>query len=109
MTTSEKPRGATARFLHIVEVGGNALPHPATLFALLAVGVILLSGLAARLGWSATHPATGETVVPFSLLSVAGLQTILTKMVVNFTGFAIRTASVTVDDSQQVAIESRVL
>jgi aminobenzoyl-glutamate transport protein len=88
MTKKEKPKGATARFLHIVEVGGNALPHPATLFALLAVGIVLFSGLAAWLGWSAKHPATGEAVVPFSLLSIEGLHAILTKMVVNFTGFA---------------------
>lgn len=88
MSKNGKPKGATARFLHIIEVGGNALPHPATLFALLAVGVVLFSGLAASLGWSAEHPATGETIEPFSLLSVAGLHAILTKMVDNFTGFA---------------------
>jgi aminobenzoyl-glutamate transport protein len=88
MKKSQKSKGAAARFLHIVEVGGNALPHPATLFALLAVGVVLFSGLAAWLGWSATHPATGEAVEPFSLVSVEGLQTILTNMVGNFTGFA---------------------
>ncbi len=31
-----------ARF-HVVEVGGNALPHPASLFGLLALAVLLLS------------------------------------------------------------------
>ena len=36
------------RFLKIVENLGNALPHPVTLFALFALGVILLSGI---LGW----------------------------------------------------------
>ena len=36
------------RFLRVVESLGNALPHPVTLFALFALGVILLSGL---LGW----------------------------------------------------------
>ena len=31
------------RFLHVVEWLGNALPHPVSLFALFAVGVIVLS------------------------------------------------------------------
>jgi len=35
-------RSAMDRFLTIVERGGNALPHPATLFALLALGVVLV-------------------------------------------------------------------
>ena len=30
------------RFLHIVEWLGNALPHPVTLFALFAAGVVVI-------------------------------------------------------------------
>jgi aminobenzoyl-glutamate transport protein len=33
------------RFLHVVEWLGNALPHPVSLFALFAVGVVVLSGI----------------------------------------------------------------
>ena len=33
------------RLLHIVEWLGNALPHPVTLFALFAAGVVVLSGI----------------------------------------------------------------
>ena len=33
-------------FLTIVERGGNLLPHPATLFAILAVAVIIVSAIA---------------------------------------------------------------
>lgn len=81
-------RSAIDRFLSIVERTGNALPHPATLFALLALGIVVLSDLASRLGLSAVHPVSGETVAPVSLLSIAGLHRILTQTVTNFTGFA---------------------
>lgn len=80
--------GAIARFLSVVERVGNALPHPATLFALLAAAVVLASALASWAGLAAVHPSTGERVVPVSLLSVPGLHRMLTGMVTNFTGFA---------------------
>jgi aminobenzoyl-glutamate transport protein len=71
----------------VVERGGNALPHPATLFALLALFLVILSALASALGISAAHPGTGEIVRPVNLLSVEGLHRILTSLVTNFTGF----------------------
>ncbi|HSP80148.1 MAG TPA: AbgT family transporter [Myxococcaceae bacterium] len=80
--------GAFARFLSTVERIGNALPHPATLFALLALLIVLLSAIASWAGLQAVHPATGKIIEPVSLLSVAGLHRILTEMVKNFTGFA---------------------
>ncbi len=76
------------RFLNIIEKGGNALPHPATLFFLFAVGVVILSGIASMFDMQVIHPGTKEIVKPFSLLSVEGMHMILSKMVVNFTGFA---------------------
>jgi aminobenzoyl-glutamate transport protein len=76
------------RFLYVVERVGNALPHPATLFALFALLVVLLSALTSRLNLEVTHPGTGEIITPFNLLSVAGLHMILTGLVTNFTGFA---------------------
>jgi len=82
------PRGAMARFLAIVEKGGNALPHPATLFLLFALGTVLLSDLAARSGLEAAHPRTGERILPVSLLTLEGLHRILKETVTNFTGFA---------------------
>jgi aminobenzoyl-glutamate transport protein len=75
-------------FLSIIEKVGNALPHPATLFAIFAFGVIILSGIADLFHIEVTHPGTGEIIKPFSLLSIEGLHMILTKMVVNFTSFA---------------------
>jgi len=75
-------------FLNIVEKGGNLLPHPATLFALFALAVLLFSGLAFLLDWSAVHPVTHEVVHPVNLLSKEGLHRVLLMMVNNFTGFA---------------------
>ena len=76
------------KFLSGVEKTGNALPHPATIFALLALSALILSALADILGWSAVHPVTKEVIEPINLISTDGLQLILNKMVSNFTGFA---------------------
>ena len=76
------------RFLGIIERAGNALPHPATLFLIAALLVIVLSGAVAAFDVSVTHPGTGETVTVVSLLSVDGLHRILTGLVRNFTSFA---------------------
>ncbi len=86
MTTSKKT--AMDRFLDTVERAGNALPHPATLFALLALIVIVASFVATQFGVSVQHPTTGATVTPVNLLSLEGLHRILTNLVTNFTGFA---------------------
>ena len=51
---------AIDRFLTVVERGGNALPHPATLFAILAMVVVLLSWVASQFALSVQHPTTGE-------------------------------------------------
>ena len=90
MTDAAKPakRSAIDRFLNVVEVGGNALPHPATLFAILAVAIVVLSWVAAQFDLSVQHPTTGELITPVNLMSVEGLHRILTGLVTNFTGFA---------------------
>jgi aminobenzoyl-glutamate transport protein len=75
-------------FLEIVEKGGNALPHPATLFAIFALLVVIVSGIADLFDLSAVHPGTGEIIRPVSLLSIEGLHRIVTEMVTNFTSFA---------------------
>ncbi|MEX0944395.1 MAG: AbgT family transporter [Balneolaceae bacterium] len=84
------------RFLDFVEWLGNLLPHPVTLFALFALGVVLLSGLAEWLNWSAPDPrpvgvagrAPGGIIEPVSLLNGDGLRMIVENMVTNFTSFA---------------------
>lgn len=86
MVRARRPR--LEGLLAAVERAGNALPHPATLFFLLSVAVILVSALAAWLGLAVTHPGTGRTIEAVNLLSLAGLHRILTSLVTNFTGFA---------------------
>ena len=81
-------KSALDRFLDRVERAGNALPHPATLFAMLAGLVIVASWIAAQSGISVQHPTTGATVTPVNLLSLEGLHRILTNLVTNFTSFA---------------------
>lgn len=76
------------RMLGLVERVGNALPHPATLFAILAGAVLLFSWIFSLFDLAVQHPATGEIVEPSNLLSVEGLHRILTEMIHNFTGFA---------------------
>lgn len=89
MPKSNQPRrGFFDAFLYSVERVGNALPHPATLFAGLAVLVILLSWIASFFHLEVMHPSTGQVVRPFNLLSIEGLHMILKKTVTNFTEFA---------------------
>jgi len=76
------------RFLGWVEKGGNALPHPATLFALFALATIILSGIAHYFGLQAIHPGTQALIEPVNLISVEGLHKIILKMVDNYTSFA---------------------
>lgn len=76
------------RFLNLVERTGNALPHPATLFLILALLALVASWVASLMGAEALNPATGEAVKPINLLSRDGLHYILDSMVDNFTGFA---------------------
>ncbi|HXK61959.1 MAG TPA: AbgT family transporter [Acidobacteriota bacterium] len=74
--------------LHHIERAGNLLPHPAVLFALFALLIVLASWLATLFDLQVTHPGTGEIIRPVNLLSVHGLHRMLTEMVENFTGFA---------------------
>lgn len=76
------------RSLLVIEKGGNALPHPGTLFALFALAIVLLSGLTSLLGVAARHPSTGETISVVNLMTLEGLHRIMNEMVTNFTGFA---------------------
>jgi aminobenzoyl-glutamate transport protein len=88
MSKENTERGFINRALGIVERVGNALPHPATLFAGFALLVIIVSWIASQFHLQVTHPGTGEVIEPVNLISVEGLHRILTEMVTNFTGFA---------------------
>ena len=76
------------RLLGTVEKVGNALPHPASLFGIMALLVIVLSAIISKFDVQVLHPGTGEIVQSVNLMSVRGLHRILMEMVTNFTGFA---------------------
>ncbi|MCE1202207.1 MAG: AbgT family transporter [Bacteroidia bacterium] len=87
-STIQAKKSLFDRFLHFVEVGGNALPHPASIFGMLAISVLIFSWLGSWLEWTAHHPATGETVTVVNLLSKEGIHKIFLQLVDNYTGFA---------------------
>lgn len=75
----------------MIERVGNRLPHPVVLFIMLAVGIIAISGVAARMGVTVNYTdTTGENVVveAVSLMTGEGLAYIFNTAVSNFTGFA---------------------
>jgi aminobenzoyl-glutamate transport protein len=89
-------RNAFTRFLDTIEWLGNLLPHPVTLFAILALAMVLLSGLFAWMGLAVPDPrpegASGRAedgmIRAVSLMDADGLRRIFTGLVGNFTGFA---------------------
>lgn len=91
---SDTPNRLT-RFLRVVEWLGNALPHPVTLFALFAAGILLLSGILGALDVSVVDPrpegapnrAPNGLIEVVSLLNGEGLRRIILNLVTNFTGF----------------------
>lgn len=93
---SNSKRTAFSRFLASVEWLGNLLPHPITLFAMFAVGIVLLSGIASWLDLSVVDPrpegapgrAANGVIEVVNLLNGDGLRMIVTSLVSNFTGFA---------------------
>ena len=80
--------------LNGIERIGNKLPHPITLFFILAVFVVALSALLSAMGVSATGDLVSNgkmqetTVTAQSLLTREGIVFMLTKAVDNFTGYA---------------------
>jgi aminobenzoyl-glutamate transport protein len=86
--TPASPRGRVARLLSFIERIGNVLPHPGTLFALMALLVVLASAVVSWFDVIAIHPGTGETIRPVNLLTRSGLHRMLTELVTNFTEFA---------------------
>jgi aminobenzoyl-glutamate transport protein len=76
-----------ARVLDTIEVVGNRLPHPATLFFIMAVIVALVSWWASAFDLQATHPATGEIIKVKNLLNADGIRWIYTNVEHNFVKF----------------------
>ena len=76
-----------ARSLDYVEIIGNKLPHPATLFALLALFVVVMSWIGHALGAQAEHPVDGTIIVAKNLLSGDGIRWMYTNLINNFLKF----------------------
>lgn len=86
--TERQRRSVLMPVLAFIERVGNALPHPGTLFAIMAGLVVVASAIFSRFDLVVTHPGTGDLIRPVNLLSLEGLHRMLTSMVTNFTGFA---------------------
>jgi len=80
-------RSLFSRALDKVEIVGNALPHPATIFALLAFAVVIASALGSVFGLTATHPGSGETISVKSLLTGEGIRWMFEHVEENFVRF----------------------
>lgn len=76
------------QFSQRIERWGNRLPAPVVLFIGLWFLVVVVSTLAAWLGWQVEHPATAELVRARPLFSEDGVVWMLSSAVNNFTGFA---------------------
>lgn len=84
-------------FLNAIEKVGNKLPHPATIFIILCVGIVILSHVLAKMGVQVTYTgmdrSDGNTIKDMtvsvqSLLTADGIRYIFTSLITNFTGFA---------------------
>lgn len=92
----EQKKGFVNKFLDGIERVGNKLPHPITLFFLLAVLVIIISEICVRTGVEITYTGMNMktkkiediTVQAKSLLDANGIRYIFNSMTKNFTGFA---------------------
>ncbi|MUV06019.1 AbgT family transporter [Planococcaceae bacterium Storch 2/2-2] len=89
METETTRKGFFQKFLDIIERVGNRLPHPVTLFALLAVLVIVLSAVISAFGVKVEHPGEPGTMIEVTnLMNGEGINYILSNMTANFIGFA---------------------
>lgn len=87
-TKAVKKESLFNRALNVVEVVGNRLPDPVTIFLALCVLVIIASYIIGSKGVSVVHPGTGETIQAVNLLTKEQLQILLGSIVSNFQGFA---------------------
>ena len=96
VVSEPQKRNAFSRFLDGVEWLGNLLPHPVTLFAVLAAGIVVLSGIFGWMGLAVVDPrpagapgvAEDGMIRAVSLMNGDGLRRIFTNLVDNFTSFA---------------------
>ena len=89
-----KSKGLFNKFLDRVERVGNKLPHPATIFFIFAVMVVIISHFAFLGGVEVTfkainkdHQLVDKTFKVVSLLTPDGIRWMFKSIVKNFTGF----------------------
>ncbi len=80
--------GQSKGFLLWIEKIGNKLPHPFWMFLWICVFIVIVSGITAFVGVSATDPASGKLVEAQNLMSGDGLRRFVENMVNNFASFA---------------------
>jgi len=78
---------AFLKSLDYIEIIGNKLPHPATLFAMLALLVVLVSWLTSFFDYQAIHPVSGDAITVNNMISGDGLRWIYTNVIKNFIMF----------------------
>lgn len=92
MTERKTEEKEVKGFLKTIERVGNALPHPAMIFFILSLVVILVSALVASSGFTVDYydARAGEQTQlgAVSLMNAEGLRYIFNSAVKNFTGFA---------------------
>lgn len=78
--------------LKSIERIGNALPHPAIIFVILSVAVIIISYIVSLMGTTVTYMDARQgaevTIGADNMLSAAGLRYVFNSATKNFTGFA---------------------
>lgn len=82
-----KKKTLFTRFLDNIERVGNKLPHPAILFLILAIIVVIISYIAHYFDFTAVHPVSDDIIHPKNLLSGDGIRWIYTNIVKNFVSF----------------------
>lgn len=92
MTNKKKDVNEVGGFLKGVERVGNALPHPAMIFVILSVILVIAAEIVAKTGYTVDYydAKAGEQVQlgAISLLNKEGLNYIFNSATKNFTGFA---------------------
>ncbi len=75
------------KFLNLIEIAGNKLPDPVTVFVII-IGLVMLASLVSALaGVSVTHPGTGDDIEAVNLFSGENIQRIFTDMAQTFAEF----------------------
>lgn len=85
--TQTKKQGKFQAFLNFIEVVGNKLPDPVSIFIGLTLVFMLISWILSVFDISVIHPLSKKTIHIVNMLSVESLQGFLGSVVKNFQAF----------------------